>query len=62
MNWVLRGQSPMGGDGAAWRQVSHLLTGCWELHQSNAVLPEMGAGSSCLAGAEIGGGKAWNVS
>lgn len=42
-----------GGD-AAWRQVSHLLVGCWELHQSNAVLPEMGVGPSCLAGSETG--------
>lgn len=55
--WVLWEQSPVGesnGD-AACLQISHLLAGCWALHQSSEVPPELGAGPNCLSELEMGG-------
>lgn len=64
MECVLEEPNPVGGGGgggAAFRQISHLLDCCWGLHQSSGVSLELGAGPSCLAVAEMGGGRAWVV-
>lgn len=36
-------------------QVFHLLASCWGLQQSSGVPPELGAGTRCLTGAQMGG-------
>lgn len=57
--WVLGQQNPVGGSsgGTAWREVSHLSTGCSGLYQSSGVPPELGAGPRCFTVGEMGVGE-----